>query len=143
MPVKTGDTVKVHYSGSLPDGSVFDSSAGRDPIEFTVGAGAVIAGFETAIVGLEPGGKKTITIAPQDAYGPKYPELLQQVTKGDFVDEPFVGAMINLVSPEGEELPGQIVSIEGDQVTLDFNHPLAGETLTFEVELVEVVAGPN
>lgn len=143
MPVQTGDTVKVHYTGSLPDGEVFDSSTGRDPLEFTVGAGAVIGGFEAAVLGLEPGERRTITIAPQDAYGPKFPELLQQVAKSDFVDEPFVGATINLVSPEGEELPGQIVAIEGDHVTLDFNHPLAGQTLTFDVELVEVVAGPN
>lgn len=143
MPAKTGDTVKVHYTGTLVDGSVFDTSVEREPITFTLGAGDVIPGFETAVSGLEPGEKRSVTIEPQDAYGTKHAELVQIVKKDDFVEEPFVGGAVNLVSPDGDQLPGTIVAIEGDDVTLDFNHPLAGQVLRFDLELVEVVPGSN
>jgi peptidylprolyl isomerase len=138
MPVKSGDAVRVHYRGTLADGTQFDSSEGRDPLEFAVGSGQVIPGFENAVIGLEPGDKVTVTIAPEDAYGPRQEQLSHAVSMSDFATEPYVGAMVNLVSPDGDEIPGRIVAIEGDDVTLDFNHPLAGETLTFEIELVEV-----
>ncbi|MDO8964272.1 MAG: peptidylprolyl isomerase [Coriobacteriia bacterium] len=139
MSVTNGDTVRVHYTGTLDDGEQFDSSAGREPLEFTVGAGQVIPGFETAVLGLEPGGTATVTIAPDDAYGPRHEQLAQTVSKRDFAEEPLIGMMVNLTSPDGDHLPGEIVAIDGDDVTLDFNHPLAGKTLTFAVELVEIV----
>lgn len=138
MQAKTGDTVRVHYSGALLDGTPFDSSEGRDPLEFTIGAGQVIPGFENAVAGLEPGGTASVTIAPEDAYGPKHEELVHTVSVEDFASEPYVGGVVNLVSPDGDEMPGRIVSVEGDTVTLDFNHPLAGETLVFRIELVSI-----
>jgi FKBP-type peptidyl-prolyl cis-trans isomerase 2 len=142
MQVKAGDTVQVHYRGTLLGGAQFDSSAGRDPLVFTVGASQVIPGFEAAVIGLEPGGTATVTIEPADAYGPQQGELVHAVSLKDFATEPYLGGMVTIVSPEGDEVPGRIVEIEGDQVTLDFNHPLAGETLIFEIELV-AIEGPE
>lgn len=139
MAVKVGDTVRVHYSGTLADGTLFDSSEGKDPLEFTVGTEQVIPGFENCLVGLEPGDKVTVTLGPDQAYGPRHDQLAPTVSMSDFATEPYVGGLVNIVSPEGDEMPGRIVSIEGDAVELDFNHPLAGETLTFEIELVEIV----
>jgi len=143
MPVKTGDTVRVHYRGTLTDGTLFDQSEGRDPLAFTVGLGQVIPGFERAVIGLEPGETVTVTIEPVDAYGPHHAELRHAVTLADFASTPYVGGEVNLVSPEGDEMPGRIVSIGGDDVTIDFNHPLAGETLVFEITLVEFDAVPE
>jgi len=141
MAVKSGDTVHVHYKGTLVDGTVFDASEGRDPLTFTVGAGQVIPGFEAAVLGLEPGGTVSVTIEPEDAYGPHIPQLAHTVSFGDFSSEPMLGGIVNLTTPEGEVLPGRVVGIEGDAVHLDFNHPLAGQALTFEVELVSVEPG--
>jgi peptidylprolyl isomerase len=143
MPVKNGDTVRVHYRGSLTDGTVFDDSEGREPLAFTVGLGQVIQGFERAVVGLEPGDSTNVSIEPEDAYGPHHAALRHVVAVDDFATEPYVGGEVNVVSPDGDEMPGRIVAIEGDQVTLDFNHPLAGETLVFEVTLVEVDPSPG
>lgn len=144
MPVKNGDTVRVHYTGTYEcNGDEFDSSwrEGRDPLEFTVGAGQVIPGFEAAVMELEPGGTAVITIAPEDGYGAKQEQLVQKVALSDFAADtpPEVGGMVNLVAPDGDQLPGVITAIEGDEVTLDFNHPLAGETLAFDIEIVEIV----
>jgi peptidylprolyl isomerase len=138
MPVKNGDTVRVHYSGTLADGTLFDKSEGRDPLAFTVGNGQVIPGFDRSVIGLEIGETVTVRIEPDDAYGPRHEQLTHTVSRGDFATEPFLGGEVNLVSPDGDEMPGRIVAIDGDDVTLDFNHPLAGETLVFEVTLVDV-----
>jgi peptidylprolyl isomerase len=143
MAVKNGDTVRVHYRGSLADGTVFDESEGREPLTFTVGLGQVIPGFERAVVGLEPGDSTSVTIDPEDAYGPHHAELRHKVTKDDFATEPYVGGEIHLIAPDGDDMPGRIVAIDGDDVTLDFNHPLAGEQLTFEVTLMDVVPAPE
>jgi peptidylprolyl isomerase len=143
MTVRDGDTVRVNYRGMLADGTLFDSSEGRDPLSFTLGSGQVIPGFESAVLGLEPGTTVTVTIEPEDAYGPHLGELAHTVSVDDFGTDPYVGGIVNLVSPEGDELPGRIVSIEGDEVRLDFNHPLAGEALTFEIELVGVDAATD
>lgn len=142
MQVKAGDTVHLHYRGTLLGGAEFDSSEGRDPLVFTVGAGQVIPGFEAAVVGLELGGTRSVTIEPADAYGPQHDQLVHAVSIEDFATEPYVGGIVTLVSPEGDEMPGRIVAIEEDKVTLDFNHPLAGQTLVFEIELVGV-EGPE
>lgn len=143
MPVKSGDTVRVHYRGTLDDGTLFDSSEGRDPLEFSVGAGQVIPGFEEAVTGMEIGQNKTVTIDASDAYGPVHEELSHTVSREDFASDPYVGGMVNLISPDGVELVGRITAIDGDLITLDFNHPLAGERLTFEIELVDVESGPS
>lgn len=138
MAVKSGDTVHVHYTGSLADGTVFDSSEGREPLSFVIGGGDIIPGFEQAVMLLEPGESAVVTIDPENAYGPRMEQLVHTVSVGDFGEEPFVGGMVALVSPEGQEMPGQIVSIEGDDVTIDFNHPLSGQALTFEITLDHV-----
>lgn len=143
MPVKSGDTVRVQYRGNLDDGTLFDSSEGRDPLEFRVGAGQVIPGFENAVLDMEVGQRKTVTIDPDDAYGPVHEQLTHQVSREDFATEPYMGGMVNLVSPEGVELVGRIVEVEGDAITLDFNHPLAGQRLTFEIEVVGVDPAPS
>lgn len=143
MPVKAGDTVRVHYRGTLDDGTLFDSSEGRDPLEFRVGDGHVIPGFENAVFDMEIGQRKTVTIEADEAYGPVHGELSHTVSREDFASDPYVGGMVNLISPDGVELVGRITAVEGDEITLDFNHPLAGERLTFEVELVDVEPGPS
>lgn len=143
MPVKIGDTVRVHYTGKLADGTQFDTSEGRDPLAFTVGGGQVIPGFERAVIGLAAGDTITVNIEHEDAYGPRQEQLSHTVSRDDFATEPFVGGEVNLVSPEGDEIPGRIVAIEGDEVILDFNHPLAGKKLAFEITLVEFDPAPE
>lgn len=139
MPHRDGATVRVHYTGTLDDGSVFDSSAGRDPLEFTIGAGQVIPGFESAVIDLEVGGATTVTVSPEAAYGPRVPDAVQQVPVTSFTEEPYLGAMVQLVGPEGERVAATITELDDEEALLDFNHPLAGRTLTFEIELVECV----
>lgn len=136
-----GTTVKVHYTGTLDDGAVFDSSAGRDPLEFTIGSCEVIPGFESAVLDLEVGEKTTVTIEPEDAYGPRIPDAVQQVPVTAFTEDPYEGAMVQLLGPEGERLAATITEVGEEEALLDFNHPLAGRTLSFEIELLEVVSG--
>lgn len=141
MAPKAGDTVLVHYRGTLADGSEFDSSEGRDPLRFTLGTGEVISGFEDAARELEVGQSTTVTIPPEEAYGQRYEEAVQTVPAADFAEgqEPFVGGMVRVVDPEGNEHAAEISSVVGNEVVLDFNHPLAGQTLIFEITLVEVI----
>jgi len=139
MPAQCGDLVRVHYRGTLTDGTEFDSSEGRSPLEFTLGEGSVIEGFDAGVIGLEVGDKTTVTIAPEQAYGPKNDALIQRVQGDMFAEEPYVGGHVDLVAPDGGRLPGVITAVEGEEVVLDFNHPLAGETLVFDIELVEIV----
>jgi len=139
MAATTGDVVRVHYRGTLADGTEFDASEGREPLEFKLGDGVVIAGFEAAVKGLEVGQKRSVTIPPEEAYGPKNETLIQRVEADAFAEDPYVGGHVDLVAPDGGRLPGVITAVDEDGVVLDFNHPLAGETLTFEVELVEIV----
>ena len=141
MPAAHGDVVRVHYRGTLADGAEFDSSEGREPLEFTLGEGAVIEGFDTGVTGLEVGEKRTVTIAPGQAYGAKNEALVQRVEADTFAEDPWVGGHVNLVAPDGSALPGVITEVDEDTVELDFNHPLAGATLVFEIELVEIVPG--
>jgi len=134
-----GTTVRVHYRGTLEDGSEFDSSQGREPLEFTIGEGQVIPGFESAVADLEVGESATVTLKSDEAYGPYHAEAVEVVPVTAFTDTPYEGAMVQLLGPNGERLAATITKIEGDDVTLDFNHPLAGKDLTFEIQLVEVV----
>lgn len=142
MPAVSGDKVIVHYRGTLDDGSEFDSSEGREPLQFTLGAGEVIPGFEAAIIGLEPGATATVTIVPEEAYGPRYDEAVQEVPLEAFGEAaPPVGSVISVIADDGSEMAATVTAISEDltTATVDFNHPLAGRTLTFEIELVEVV----
>lgn len=139
MAPKTGDTVRVHYTGSLADGTQFDSSQGRDPIEFQVGAGQVIPGFDSAVSGLEVGDKTTVTIPAAEAYGEHEDGMIQTVPLAMFPEKPEVGWMIELASPEGQRIAASVLEVGDENVVIDLNHPLAGKDLTFDLELVEVV----
>lgn len=136
---KAGDTVLIHYTGTLEDGSVFDSSRGRDPLEFTLGEGQVIPGFESAVTGMEVGEEKTVTIPADDAYGPRRDELMLTVDRAQFPPniQPSVGQQLQM-SQGNESFVVTVRDVQDGSVTLDANHPLAGEDLTFALELVEI-----
>ena len=138
--VKNGDTVKVHYTGRFEDGVVFDSSEGRDPLEFTVGAGMLIRGFEDALIGMSPGEKKTVRVEPQDAYG-DYDDNLVLTMPLDRVPEditPEIGMELQLISQSGQKLPVVVKEVQEEAIILDANHPLAGKVLVFDIELLEI-----
>lgn len=134
-----GDTVRVHYTGTLQDGSVFDSSQGREPLEFQLGAGQVIPGFEEAIAGMEVGEAKTVTLPADQAYGARRSELLLTLPRNQFPEhiDPQVGQQLQLTQGE-ESFVVTVHEVNGDAVVLDGNHPLAGEDLVFALELVEI-----
>jgi peptidylprolyl isomerase len=136
---KQGDTVKVHYKGTLTDGSVFDSSQGRDPLEFTLGTGQVIPGFDQAVTGMQVGEEKEVTIPAADAYGERRDDLVLVVDRKQFPPhiQPQVGQQLQL-SHGGETFVVTVREVSGDRVVLDANHPLAGEDLTFALTLVEI-----
>lgn len=137
---KTGDTVRIHYTGSLEDGSVFDSSQGRDPLEFTLGSGQVIPGFDVAVAGMTTGEKKRVTIPADQAYGQPDPRAIQAIPRENIPAEiPLeVGLQLQAQSPQGYPIPVTVVEISENEVTLDANHHLAGKDLTFDLELVSV-----
>ena len=139
--VKNGDSVKVHYTGQLINGDVFDTSKDRQPLEFEIGSGKVIPGFEKGIIDMEVGESKRITIAPEEAYGPRREELVVNVMKSDFPDHitPSVGQQLQMRQQDGSSVNVFIIDIDENNVTLDANHPLAGYTLYFDVELVEIL----
>lgn len=139
--VKDGDTVKVHYTGKLEDGSVFDSSVERDPLEVTLGEGKLIPGFENAVVGLAVGDKTSANIASTDAYGERREDLEVSIERDQLPEEiePEVGMQLQLNQPNGQPVPVQIIKVEDENITIDANHPLAGKDLTFDIELVEIV----
>ncbi|HTQ63313.1 MAG TPA: peptidylprolyl isomerase [Puia sp.] len=141
--VKAGDKVKVHYHGRLTNGTSFDSSEGRQPLEFTVGSGMVILGFDNGVKGMKVGDKKTIEIPVNEAYGPKDPKMVLDFPKNRFPEDlnPEVGLQLYMNDSSGQQFPVVIVEIKGDTVILDANHPLAGEDLIFDLELVEIVGG--
>jgi len=135
-----GDMVKVHYTGKLDDGTIFDSSREREPLEFTVGEGQVIPGFEEAVSGMGVGEETTVEISPDNAYGPRQEDAVMQFPLEALPDEiePEVGMQLQLQSQNGQAFPARVVEVGEDTITLDANHPLAGQTLTFEIELVDV-----
>lgn len=137
---KDGDTVKVHYTGKLEDGTVFDRSAEDDPLQFTVGADEVIRGFDQAVVGMSPGDRKTAEITAKDAYGARRDDLMMEVDRSDFPDhiDPTVGEQLQLQQPNGRDVVVTVTDVSDSSVTLDANHPLAGKDLTFEIELVDI-----
>lgn len=140
MKPQAGDTVRVHYRGTLSDGSEFDSSAGRDPLMFTLGEESVIPGFESAVADLEVGASTTVVIPSADAYGERVEDAIQSVPRSMFGEMvPEVGLMIGLQNEDGQHASAVIADMFDDTVLLDFNHPLAGKDLTFELTLVEII----
>lgn len=141
MTAKNGDTVKVHYTGKLEDGTVFDSSEGREPLEFTVGEHEVIPGFEEAIVGMNQSESKTVKVPADAAYGPRIEEMVLKVERSrlpqDF--EPQVGQQLQMRRSDGRTIIVTVNGVSESDVTLDANHPLAGKDLIFDIELVEIV----
>ena len=137
---KRGDTVHVHYKGTLDDGTEFDSSAGGDPLVFTIGAGQVIPGFEDAVEGMNPGESKTERIEAGNAYGQRRDELVFSVGRDQMPDgeQVEVGDMLQVGFPDGTSAAVQVAAMDDQSVTLDANHPLAGKNLTFELNLVDV-----
>jgi len=138
--VKTGDKIKVHYKGSLSDGSVFDSSEGREPLEFTVGTGQLIKGFDDAVIAMSVGDKKTVTIIAAEAYGDRNEDMVMEYPTTEFPDdmEPEVGIELQMSDDDGNIFPVVIIEVHDAHVILDANHPLAGEDLTFEIEVVHI-----
>ncbi len=138
--VKEGDVVKVHYTGKLTNGEQFDSSVGREPLEFTVGAGQMIKGFDAAMPGMNLGEKKTINIAPEDGYGPRSEDAIIEFPKenvpADMILEP--GMPLTLSNQAGQPVPVIVVAVQDDIIILDANHFLAGQELIFDIELVEI-----
>ncbi|WP_299281205.1 peptidylprolyl isomerase [uncultured Tateyamaria sp.] len=138
--IKDGDTVRIHYTGTLVDGTVFDSSEGRDPLEFVAGSGQIISGLDVALIGMEPGEKKVVNIACDQAYGPLNPALRQGVPRDAIPEEiPLeLGLQLQMQTPQGQPMPVTVVDIGDEEVMLDANHPLAGKDLTFDFEVVSV-----
>ena len=136
-----GSRVKVHYTGRLEDGTLFDSSLERGPLEFTVGDGKIIPGLEAAIVGMSPGGKKTVRVPPEQAYGSYQSEMVFVVGRKQIPDDltPEAGQKLEIQHSDGRTALLLVTAVTEATVTLDANHPLAGKTLTFELELLDVV----
>ena len=138
---KKGDTVKVHYTGTLDDGTLFDTSAEREPLKFTVGGGQVIAGFDIAVIDMVPGDKKVSVIPASEAYGDYSKDLVTDVDRERFPAdmELEIGQQLQVGLADGEQAVVMVVDLSDTSVTLDANHPLAGQQLTFEIELVEIL----
>ncbi len=139
--VKSGDTIKVHYHGKLTNGTTFDSSEGREPLEFEVGSGMVIQGFDVGVTGMAIGEKKTINIPADEAYGQKEEDRIMEFPMDRFPEDmkPEVGMQLNMSNGQGQNIPVVITEVMEEAVILDANHPLAGEELVFDLELVEIL----
>ncbi len=137
---KLGDTVRVHYTGKLDDGTVFDSSNGGTPLEFTLGEGQIIPGFEQAVLGMSPGDSKTEVIPVENAYGEHREDMVVVVDRAQMPSDmaPEIGQQLQIQQPSGQAIPVVITEISESEITLDANHPLAGEDLTFDIQLVEI-----
>jgi peptidylprolyl isomerase len=141
-PAKQGDTVRVHYRGKLQDGSVFDDTFDREPLRFTIGGGQLIPGFEEAVVGMTPGDSKTTALPVEKAFGRHLEERVVEVPKNKFARwdaEPIVGKPVPIPQPEGSPIDAIVTEVTEAKVTLDFNHPFAGQDLTIDIKLLEIV----
>ncbi|MGB5959896.1 MAG: peptidylprolyl isomerase [Coleofasciculaceae cyanobacterium] len=140
VQAKSGDTVKIHYTGRLEDGTVFDSSAEREPLEFKIGGKQVIPGFEQAVLGMALEESKTEKIPMDQAYGPRHEEMVLEVSREQIPPDinPEVGQQLQIQQANGQSVPVVVKEVTDKQITLDANHPLAGEDLTFEIQLVEI-----
>ena len=138
---KSGDKVRIHYTGTLDDGTEFDTAAGREPLEFALGGGQVIEGFDDAVDGMTVGESKSVRIPAEQAYGERHDQLVQEVPKTALPDEiePAVGMQLQSRSPEGHVMNLVVTEVADETITVDGNHPLAGQALTFAIELVEIV----
>jgi len=137
---KDGDTVKVHYTGTLDDGSIFDTSRDREPLEFILGSGSMIAGFDRAVNGMQVGEIKTVTIPTNEAYGPHREELVLIIERDRLQEglEPTIGQQLEMRQPDGRIITVVVTNVSDNSITVDANHALAGKDLTFEIELVEI-----
>lgn len=140
---KIGDIVKVHYSGKLDTGVLFDTSKGSDPLQFEIGSRQLIPGFEEAVIGMSPGEKKTVQIPPEKGYGRYRDDKVIKIDKKNLPEDiiPVEGMTLEICASNGVMVPVQITEIEGNIITLDANHPLSEQTLTFEMELIEIIPG--
>ncbi|MDY6987517.1 MAG: peptidylprolyl isomerase [Thermodesulfobacteriota bacterium] len=138
--VENGHFVKIDYTGTLENGDTFDSSRNSQPIEVEVGAGRVIKGFEQALIGMALKEKKTFTLPPEEAYGPRDQNLEHSFTRSELPEgvDPKAGQVLTLKNPEGGQFPALVKHADTEKITVDLNHPLAGETLTFEIEVLEI-----
>ena len=138
--VENGLYVSVDYKGTLQNGEVFDSSHGRQPLEVQMGVGQLIAGFENELMGMALNDKKVFTLDPENAYGQRDESLMRDFARADLPPEmePKVGMMLALQSPEGQQMPAKITHLDDEKLSVDLNHPLAGESLTFEIEVVGI-----
>ena len=138
-PIKAGDTVKVNYTGRLENGNVFDSSEGRKPLEFTVGNGQLIPGFENAVIGMQEGESKTVTISPEDGYGPHREDFVMDISRNRLGQdiEPEVGMQLQVTDEKGRAIPAFIAAMDETFIKIDANHPLAGQTLIFDIQIQE------
>ena len=137
---KSGDTVQIHYTGTLDDGTQFDSSQGREPLEFEVGSGQVIPGFDKAVEGMTVGDSKSVRIEADEAYGPRHEQLVQQVERSVLPDDlnPETGMALQSSSPDGQVTQFMVTEVTDETITVDANHPLAGHALSFDIELVDI-----
>jgi len=137
---KAGDKLRIHYTGRLDDGTVFDQSEGREPLEFTLGSGEIIPGLERGVVGMEVGENRAVTVAPEDGYGPRDAGRIQSVPREAIPDHipTDPGTQLSVQTQEGQTIPVVVSDVSESHVELDANHPLAGRTLTFDVELLEI-----
>lgn len=138
---KAGDTVRVHYTGKLDDDTEFDSSAGRDPLEFPLGSGRVISGLDKAVEGMRVGESKSVRIPAEEAYGPRQEQLIQEVPKTALPDDisPSVGMPLQAQGPDGQVMELVVTAVAEKSFTVDGNHPLAGQALNFDIELIEII----
>jgi peptidylprolyl isomerase len=137
---KSGDTVKIHYTGTLDDGTQFDSSAGRDPLQFTIGTGQVIPGFDKAVEGMAVGDSKQVNIPAEDAYGPRREQMVQDVPRSALPNDldPVEGMALQAKGQDGQVINLTVTDVKDDSITVDGNHPLAGKALNFDIELVDI-----
>jgi len=137
---KSGDTVKIHYTGTLDDGTQFDSSSGREPLQFTLGSGQVIPGFEKAVEGMAVGDSKKVNIPPEQAYGPRHEQMIQDVPKTALPDDldPVEGMALQAQGQDGKVINLTVTAVQDDSITVDGNHPLAGKALNFDIQLVDI-----
>ena len=140
MAIKKGDKIRVDYTGTLEDGTVFDTSDGKEPLEFEVGSGQIIKGFDEAVVGMKNGEEKEVIIKPEDAYGEANPELQKKIPKSQLPEgqEPKPGMTLAIATPDGRQVPVKISEVSDTDITIDLNHPLAGKTLTFKIKIVGI-----
>ena len=143
--IQKGDTISVHYTGRLSDGEIFDSSEGREPLKFTVGAGQMIPGFDAAVVGMALGEKKTVAIAPEQAYGPRNEEYVFDFPRANVPEgmQVTLGMQVQLQDNAGNPIPATVVSIGEEKIGMDCNHPLAGKTLEFDITIAETGLEPD